>query len=68
MQIYKYRADGWPLCPNCGEDELWSKLIWQGAGECPPIAHYIKAGLSCYRCGWSNEPPIITYEKVRSQQ
>ena len=21
----KYRDDGWPLCPQCGEDELWSR-------------------------------------------
>lgn len=26
---YKTRADGWPLCPSCGEDELWSPLVWE---------------------------------------
>lgn len=38
----EFRKDGWPLCPRCGEDELWSH-------EQPANA----AGyLSCYRCMW----------------
>lgn len=39
------RKDGWPLCPRCGEDELWSNEPHDGNA-------YI-AG--CYRCTW--EPP-----------
>jgi hypothetical protein len=35
-----YRADGWPLCPRCGEDELWSAEI--------PARPY--GMLRCYRC------------------
>lgn len=48
------RPDGWPLCPACGEDELWSPLIWEE--EPPALEAFIAAGLSCYRCGWSKEP------------
>ena len=51
--IKEYRADGWPLCPCCEEDELWSPLVWDGEGERPPIAAYVAAGLRCYRCDWS---------------
>lgn len=53
--IVEYRADGWPLCPFCEEDELWSPLRWDGEGERPPIAAYIAAGLRCYLCGWTKE-------------
>lgn len=49
------RADGWPLCPHCGEDELWSPFIWDGEGAKPPLEAWIAAGLRCYRCGWSSE-------------
>lgn len=44
-------ADGWPLCPYCGEDELWSPLPWNGSSERPSVQEYIDAGLTCYRCG-----------------
>jgi predicted RNA-binding Zn-ribbon protein involved in translation (DUF1610 family) len=37
-----YRADGWPLCPQCGEDELWSRAI-----PARPTDE-----LTCYLCGW----------------
>lgn len=58
--IKEYRKDGWPICPNCGKDELWSKLLWLGDSDRPPLADWIVAGLSCYCCGWSNEKPVIT--------
>ncbi len=47
-----FRADGWPLCPNCGEDELYSLLNWNGEGDRPAIESYIDAGMRCYRCSW----------------
>lgn len=50
---HAFRADGWPLCPICEEDELWSPLIWDGEGEQPSVAAYIAAGLRCYRCGYA---------------
>lgn len=49
-----YRADGWPLCPRCGEDELWSPLVWGGRGERPTVEAYLAAGVRCYRCGWES--------------
>ena len=52
-EIKEYRADGWPLCPCCGEDELWSALNWNGEGDRPPLSDYIAAGLVCYYCNWS---------------
>lgn len=57
--ITEYRADGWPLCPQCEEDELYSLLAWNGDGERPPIQAYIAAGLRCYYCGWSNQVELI---------
>lgn len=51
IEVFERRADGWPLCPHCGEDELWSPLIWDG-DEKPPLQDFIDAGLNCYYCGW----------------
>ncbi len=48
------RADGWPLCPHCGEDELWSALNWDGEGERPAMHAWICAGLTCYKCHWNS--------------
>ena len=36
------RADGWPLCPGCGDDELWSAAV-------PATVDTI---VSCLGCGW----------------
>lgn len=56
-EIKVYRdGDGWPICPGCGQDELWSRLSWNGEGERPPVTAYIEAGLSCYACGWKLRP------------
>ena len=52
-EFKEYRADGWPLCPHCGGDELWSPLIW--LDERPPVKDFIAAGLRCYLCGWSKD-------------
>jgi hypothetical protein len=43
-----YRADGWPLCPGCGEDELYS------------LAEHasVETIVACYRCSW--RPPDDT--------
>jgi hypothetical protein len=51
----RYRKDGWPICPSCDEDELWSRLSWGGISV-PPLADFIAAGLSCYRCNWHLPP------------
>ena len=36
------RDDGWPLCPGCDEDELWSNSV-------PATEETI---VSCLRCNW----------------
>lgn len=38
----KFRSDGWPLCPVCGEDELYSLAV-------PATVETI---VGCYRCNW----------------
>jgi predicted RNA-binding Zn-ribbon protein involved in translation (DUF1610 family) len=38
----RLREDGWPLCPGCGEDELWSNTV-------PATVETI---VCCLRCGW----------------
>lgn len=54
MSEQEFRADGWPLCPRCGEDELWSHT-----GMEPPYAPnipletYFESEFRCYRCNWS---------------
>lgn len=53
-EFKEHRTDGWPLCPRCEEDELWSLLQWNGEGERPPLQAYIDAGLTCYLCQWTN--------------
>jgi hypothetical protein len=41
MKNLQTRPDGWPLCPTCGEDELYSLAI-------QPTPETI---VGCYRCG-----------------
>ena len=38
-----FRKDGWPLCPHCGEDELYSLQV--------PTAT-IDTIEGCYLCNW----------------
>jgi hypothetical protein len=47
-----FRLDGWPLCPHCGADGLWSDYWWEGTGAKPPVQRYIEAGMTCDQCGW----------------
>lgn len=51
------RSDGWPLCPGCGEDELYS-LIWRG-GPKPSLSEFLASRLRCYLCGWDSERRAI---------
>jgi hypothetical protein len=41
VTVLAWRADGWPLCPSCGDDDLYSL-------ELPATARTI---CGCYRCG-----------------
>lgn len=51
----EFRADGWPTCPNCGNDEIYSLIPWDGE-QVPTAQQYVEYGLSCYYCGWTNAP------------
>lgn len=67
MIYTEFRKDGWPLCPNCGEDELWSLYVPPLDGEpqalhVPPIKDaeapvtmlekYIAEIVGCLSCNW----------------
>jgi hypothetical protein len=51
----RYRDDGWPLCPCCGEDQLWS-------GETPPRASDV---LQCVLCCWRGTVPLSDTMRAR---
>lgn len=46
--VYEYRVDGWPLCPRCGADELFS-------GEIPAKP---TDDLQCLACNWRGAVPV----------
>ncbi len=50
-----YRADGWPLCPKCGNDELQNPRVGTGAVTTPTLQAFIQDGLKCLACGWESE-------------
>jgi hypothetical protein len=65
-----YRADGWPDCPRCGNDELWSKVMmaWDGTGERPTMAACYDRSFACYACRWSGYvlgPPAHVQKEVQ---
>ena len=41
----EYRKDGWPLCPICGEDELW----------CRDVPANILGIVGCLCCDWESD-------------
>lgn len=49
---YRYRGDGWPLCPECGEDELADLSVRDLPFKADPTAE-----LKYYVCGWSGTVP-----------
>lgn len=51
MTDYEYRRDGWPLCPRCGEDELWSAVAIFSMAD--PLGD-----LRCYNCNWEGRVPM----------
>lgn len=55
----EFRADGWPFCPSCGEDELYSALMlqWNGLAPSPTLADCLAGEMRCYHCQWSSVPP-----------
>lgn len=54
-QFKEFRADGWPLCPQCEEDELYSYLMLSWTKDEPPtIDECIATGMQCYCCSWKS--------------
>jgi hypothetical protein len=49
----EFRKDGWPLCPRCGEDELYS-LAWLNIPR-SKLEDYLEAMEGCYSCHWKPE-------------
>ncbi len=52
-QYKEFREDGWPLCPNCGKDELFNRKFWL-KGSTDTMDNYINNGLRCYYCSWQS--------------
>ena len=51
----EFRKDGWPYCPQCEEDELYSYLMLGWTKDEPPsVQDCIDAGMECYRCSWKS--------------
>jgi hypothetical protein len=55
-RAYEARADGWPLCPNCHNDELYSLLSCKdpsGVPRAPTLAEFLEDDdFCCYACSW----------------
>jgi hypothetical protein len=51
-----FNPAGWLLCPRCGEDEVWSRLMrdWNGNGDAPTNEECFAEEMGCYRCGWNS--------------
>ena len=56
-QFSQFRKDGWPLCPRCEEDELYSNagMAYAGQGPRPTLAQDYFSGFGCYRCNWKSK-------------
>jgi hypothetical protein len=53
IEYERFRDNGWPLCPNCDEDELWcpgSVQFHHDNGRPPTLAECLAMGLACYNC------------------
>lgn len=64
------RLDGWPLCPQCGEDELWSEFQPGPPNYVGTLAQYLAAPLHCYACQWSGHLTVeqggrVKYRRIR---
>lgn len=61
---YGYRRDGFPTCPICTEDELFSHAIfaWARKGgrdeDRPTMTALFQMPFGCYRCGWEGTIPV----------
>ncbi len=49
MKPYRWRSDGWPLCPECGGDEL-AILDLDDPTKAPQLEDLKTHWLYCYAC------------------
>lgn len=42
--------NGFPCCPVCEEDELYSLYLGDTDGKKSNLEVFLRAGLSCYKC------------------
>lgn len=62
----EFRKDGWPLCPQCGEDELASTLLLSYKdGPVPTLPECLADEFLCYACHWTSAQPVS--ETVRGR-
>ena len=61
-QFTRFRADGWPLCPGCGEDELWTPWTPPADAEATfddyvanKFDDYVANKLRCLACRWESQ-------------
>lgn len=55
----RFRPDGWPFCPQCDEDELYSLAI--------PAS--VETICGCYRCGpWPIVDPFAPRADTRREE
>ena len=51
------RQDGWPLCPVCGEDELFTMMPLEfqptSLGNTTVLERIVHGHWGCYACEWS---------------
>lgn len=58
----EFRSDGWPYCPRCEEDELYSVYLMTShgiereiRGEVIFMTELLKYPFRCYACNWRND-------------
>lgn len=68
----EHRKDGWPLCPRCGDDELYSVFLMsmnahirQEKGEEIKMDEILRHPFGCYNCGWSNDGGVAINAEVK---
>lgn len=53
----EYRRDGYPLCPECGDDELVSAIcmLWPMDKPSPKIEEVLEGGFHCLNCNFMDD-------------
>jgi hypothetical protein len=53
----EHRKDGWPLCPRCGEDELFSAIcgVIKPDMRQPTLEECLSNGFACMNCDWTDD-------------